>query len=210
MQSRCGVGASCLAGATAVAARRPRRPGGTAGCEGPLPPSPPFPLFFCVPLIRGCWGSGVCHLLLASCDCRASSLLPAPSHVRLALQGVLVGSQLDRAWLQVAVRLSRAWCCRRAGQQLPSVSGVGWWGWGWYQWCWGPASVYQMDGWVWWRRERGLGPGEAVGGRRGCEGRLEGCGRRWIVGLRWSGGGADEYRRGSKGWEAFEGEFESM
>ena len=66
----------------------------------------------------------------ASLHCRASSRLPARSQVRPAWPAAPVGSQPGHAWLQVAVRLSRTCCCRPAGRQQPSASGVGWWRWG--------------------------------------------------------------------------------
>ena len=172
MRSRWGAGASRPAGATVAAAPSPRIAGGTAGCEGP--PSPPFPFCFRVPVIRGPWCSCVCWMPLASLHCRASSCLPASSQARPAWPGAPMGSQPGGAWLQVAVRLSRACRCRPAGQQQPSVSDVGWWGCGQ---CWrGSTPVHQKDGWVWWRRGCGVCPGQAVWMPPGLQGE---AGRLW-------------------------------
>ena len=82
-------------------------------CCYPLPSASFFP----VPVIRGPWGSCVCRMPLAGLQCRASSRLPASSQVRPAWPGAAVGFQPGRAWLRVAVRLSRAFCSRPAPRE---------------------------------------------------------------------------------------------
>ena len=120
MRSRCGAGASHLAGATAAAARGPWSPGCTAGYRGHCC-HPLLPLLFACP--RDPWASGLLRLP----DAPFEPKLPRGLLARLRRRrGVRLGRALG--WVLSQILPGRTWlnrCCGLAASRLAAVIYVG-------------------------------------------------------------------------------------